>query len=136
VDILQNATSKYTPLNDGFFVEIMYKHFVPDKITNWRVFNNDTQIINFLTNSDVFQESVIDDEAHEQELHTYRDEVGKIKTNSIPKSVLLIEKLFDLQTKFRRPTNPKTNSSTTMHFAFNLGTYEQPKYKNLGTYCS
>jgi hypothetical protein len=88
---LANATSKYTPLNDGFFVEIMYRPSIPDNIMNLRVFNNDTQIINFLTNSDVFQESVIDDEAHEQELQSYQDEANKIKTNSIPKSMLSLE---------------------------------------------
>jgi hypothetical protein len=119
-----------------FSIEIMFRPSIPDNVMNWRVFNNDTQIINFLTSSDVFQESVIDDEAHEQDLQSYRDEASKMKTNCIPKNVLSLEKLFDLQTKFRRPTNPKTNSSTMMHFLVNLGTPEQPKYINLGTCCS
>jgi hypothetical protein len=70
-DILANATSRYTPLNDGFSVEIMFRPSIPDNVTNWRVFNNDIQIINFLTSSDVFQDSVIDDEAHEQDLQNY-----------------------------------------------------------------
>jgi hypothetical protein len=30
----------------------------------------------------------------------------------------------------------KTNKSTMMHLLVNFGTSEQPKYVNLGTYCS
>jgi hypothetical protein len=115
---------------------MMFRPSIPDNITNWRVFDSDTQIINFLTSSDTFQDAVIDDETHQQELQTYREEANKVKTNCVPKNVLTLEKLFDLQSKFRRPTNPKTNSSTMMHFLVNLGTSEQPKYVNLGTCCS
>jgi hypothetical protein len=135
-DILANATSRFIPPNDGFSIEIIFRPSILDNVTNWRVFNNDTQIINFLTSFDVFQDSVIDDEAHEQDLQDYRDESSKTKANCIPKNVLSLEKLFDLQTKFRRLMNPKTNNSTMMHFLVNLGTPEQPKYINLGTCCS
>jgi hypothetical protein len=43
-----------------------------------------------------------------------------------------LEKLFDLQEKFRRPTNTKTRSSTLLYEAFNLGTEQDPKNINLG----
>jgi hypothetical protein len=56
------------PLNDGFLAEIIFRPSIPDNVMNWRVFNNDIQIINFLTILDVFQESIIDDEAHEQDI--------------------------------------------------------------------
>ena len=36
-----------------------------DNITNWRVFEDDEQIIKFLHLEDTFKESVIDDEHHE-----------------------------------------------------------------------
>jgi hypothetical protein len=135
-DILANATSRFMPPDDGFSIEMMFRPSVPDNVTSWRVFDNDSQIINFLTSSDTFQDSVIDDEVHQQELQTYREETNKVKTNCVPKNVLTLEKLFDLQSKFRRPANPKTNNSTMMHFLVNLGTSEQPKYVNLGTCCS
>jgi hypothetical protein len=112
---------------------MMFRPSILDNITNWRVFDSDAQIINFLTSSDTFQDAVIDDETHQQELQTYQEEANKVKTNCVPKNVLTLEKLFDLQSKFRRPSNPKTNSSTMMHFLVNLGTSEQPKYVNLGT---
>jgi len=79
---------------------------------------------------------MIDDETHQQELQTYQYEAGKVKANCVPNNVLTLEKLFYLQLKFRRPANPKINSLTMMHFLVNLGTYEQPKYINLGTCCS
>jgi ribonuclease HI len=136
VDILANATSRFMPPDDGFSIELMFRPSIPDNVTSWRVFDCDSQIFNFLTSLDTFQNSVIDDEIHQQELQYYREETDKIKTNCVPKNVLTLEKLFDLQSKFRRPTNLKTNNSMMMHFLVNLGTYEQPKYVNLGTYCS
>jgi hypothetical protein len=131
-----NTTSKYTPLNYGLFVEIMFRTCILDNTTNWWVFNNDTQIINCLTNSYVFQYSVIDDEAHEQDIKSYQDEERKMRTICIPKNLLSLENMFDLQTKFRRPANPNTNNSTMMHFLVNLGTRQQPKYINMGTFYS
>jgi hypothetical protein len=78
-----------------------------DNVTNWRVFNDDSQIIDFLTNTDIFQDSVIDDEVHKHNLQDYQDEASKIKANCIPRSVLSLEKLFDLQTKFRNTYESK-----------------------------
>jgi len=63
---------------------------------NWWVFNKDTQIINFLTSLDVFQDYVIDDEIHQQDPQNYWDEASKFKANCVPKNVLTLEKLFDL----------------------------------------
>jgi hypothetical protein len=49
---------------------------------------------------------------------------------------LSLEKLFNLQTKFRNPMNPNMNISMMIHTLVNLGTLEQPKYINLCTCCS
>jgi hypothetical protein len=59
------------PLITDFYVEIIFRPSISDNVTNWRVFNNDTQIINFLTSSDVFQDSMIDDEVHQHDLQEY-----------------------------------------------------------------
>jgi len=120
--ILANSTSRLMPPDDGFSIEMMFRIFVPNNITNWRVFDSATKIINFLTSSDTLQDAVIYDETHQQELRTYRKEANKVKTNCVPKNVLTLEKLFDLQSNFRRPTNPNTNNSTMMHFLVNLAT--------------
>ena len=43
-------------------------------------------------------------------------------SNIIPKSIIILEKFYDLQDKFRQPTNCKTHSSTLNYTAVNLGT--------------
>ena len=44
--------------------------------------------------------------------------------------------MFDLQEKFRRPTNTKTRSSTLLYEAVNLGTEHDPMNINLGKNCT
>ena len=54
VDMLVNATSNLCPSDDfshdNFFVELICRPSIPDNITNWRVFEDDKKIINFLLN--------------------------------------------------------------------------------------
>jgi len=71
VDILANETSRFVPPDDVFLVEMMFRPSVLDNVMSWRVFEDNSQIINFLTSSDTFQDSVIDDEVHQQDLQTY-----------------------------------------------------------------
>ena len=54
----------------------------------------------------------------------------------MPKNNVRLEKLFDLQEKFRRPTNKKTRSSTLIYEVINLGTEQDPKNINLGKNCT
>ena len=44
--------------------------------------------------------------------------------------------MFELNSKFRRPTNVKTHSSSLQFKLINLGTKVEPKYVNLGKSCS
>ena len=52
VDMLANAASNLCPSDNfshhSFSVELIYKSSIPDNIMNWRVFEDDDQIINFL----------------------------------------------------------------------------------------
>ena len=50
----------------------------------------------------------------------------------MPKNIIRLEKLFDLQEKFRRQTNTKTRSSILLYEVVNLGTEQDPKNINLG----
>jgi len=54
VNTLANVASILIPLNNGFTVEIIFSPSILDNVTNWRVFNDDSQWIEFLTNTDVF----------------------------------------------------------------------------------
>jgi predicted nucleotidyltransferase len=54
VDSLATAASRLSPLQDyeasKFTVELLYKPSVPNNISNWKVFEGDEQIVDFLTN--------------------------------------------------------------------------------------
>jgi ribonuclease HI len=64
-DLPANVASKLLPAEglspNAFSVELLFRPFVPDNITNWRVFDDDQQIINFLHMEETFQGAVIDD---------------------------------------------------------------------------
>ena len=72
------------------------------------MFDDDEQIINFLMNEEAFKESIIGEEEHQLDLQN-RD---MIKGNFMPKGVRTLEGMFDLQNKFKKPANVKTNSSS------------------------
>ena len=67
--MLANVTSNICPSDDSshdkFSIEFIYGPSIPYNITNWRVFEDDKQIINFLHSEDTFKGSIIDDEQHE-----------------------------------------------------------------------
>ena len=50
----------------------------------------------------------------------------------MPKNIIRMEKLFDLQDKFRRPANTKTNYSFLLYEVVNLGIKQNPQNINLG----
>ena len=93
-----------------------------DNITNWIVFEDDEQIINFLHSEDTFKGSVIDDEQHEALLQSSASKEKPKHSNGMPKNIVGMEKLFDLQDKFRRPTNTKTSISSLLYEAMSHGT--------------
>jgi hypothetical protein len=71
VDSLAIATSRMSPLEDyeasRFTVELLYKPSFPNNISNWKVFEGDEQIINFLTNQDNFKDLAMDDEVFQEQ---------------------------------------------------------------------
>ena len=126
VGMLANAASNLFPRDafshDKFSVELIYRPSIPDNITNWRVFEVDEQIINFLHSKDTFKGSVIDDEQHEALLQASTSEEKPEHSNGMPKNIIRLEKLFDHQDKFRILTNTKTRRSSLLYEAVNLGT--------------
>ena len=109
-------SENFTP--DLFSIELIFRPSIPDNIFNWRVFDNDLQVINFLTNDDTFKDSAIDEVTHDENLWDFtvindfcsiEKDFEKVKL--IPNSVLRLEFFFDLQDKFKSILNCKTNSS-------------------------
>ena len=64
------VTSGLLPLEyyeaSRFTVELLYKPSVPNNISNWKVFEGDEQIINFLTNQDNFKDLAIEDDEFQE----------------------------------------------------------------------
>ena len=50
--------------------------------------------------------------------------------------VRTLERMFDLDNKFRKPVNVKTHSSSLKFELIKLGTEAEPRYVNLGKCCS
>ena len=66
---------------------------------------------------------IIDDKEHQAKLNF---------DNFIPKGFRTLERMFDLNEKFRRPVNVKTHNLSLQFRLINLGTEIEPKYVNLG----
>jgi hypothetical protein len=66
VDSLAIVASRLSPLEDfeasRFSIEFLYRPSVLDNITNWKVFEGDEQILEFLTNGENFKDLAIDDD--------------------------------------------------------------------------
>ena len=128
--MLANAASNFCPNNDfsheKFFVESIYRPLISDDIMSWRIFEYDEQIINFLHSKDTFKGSIIDDELHKALLKALVLEDKLEYINVMPKNIIMLEKLFDLQAKFKRPTNMKISNSSLRYEAINLGTDQNP----------
>ena len=140
VDLLANVASQFIPLKNfepnAFSLELIYRPSIPDNITNWRVFNDDEQIINFLTMEDTFKGSVIEEEQHHAEIKQESTEPPKMSPeNSIPRSVVNFKIFYDLQDKFKRVTKCKNHSSVMRYEVINLGTSDKPHNINLEVQC-
>ena len=135
-NLLANVASRLIPSKNfepnAFSVELIYRPSVPDNVTNWRVFSDDEKIINFLTMEDTFKDSAIDEEKHDAEIKGESGEPPNTSSkNSIPRFVMKLEKFYDLQDKFKRAANCKTQSTVMQYEVINIGTPDKPKNINL-----
>ena len=78
----------------------MYRPSIPDNVMNLKVFDDDQQVLYFLSPQDTFEGMAIDEADHEKYLSD--------PSNIIMNSVINLEKFYDLQDKFRQMTNCKT----------------------------
>jgi len=72
VDSLFTSSLRLYPLEDyeasQFTMELLYKPSIPKNISNWKVFEGDEYIIDFLTNQENFKDQAIDDEVFQEKL--------------------------------------------------------------------
>ena len=99
-DMLANVASNLCPSDDfshdKFYVELIYRPSIVDNITNWRVFEDNEQIIIFLHFEDTFKGSVIDNEQHEALLQALVSEEKLEHSNTMPKNIVRLEKFRSL----------------------------------------
>jgi hypothetical protein len=133
--LLANVAPRLIPLDklmhDSFSIELLYMPSIPNNIVIWRVFDNDQQLINFLHFKDTFKDSIIDEGQHDMLMNTdNNDDTEATKaagpSNNIPRSVVRLEKLYDLQEKLEKLTNCKTNNSYLQFETVNLGSKFSP----------
>ena len=132
IDLLANTASRLIPPKGlppkTFSIDLLYRPSTSENVTNWKVFDDDHQILNFLSAQNTIEGMVIDEADHENSLSD--------PSNIIPKSVISLEKFYDLQDNFRQTTNCKNQSSTLNHTPVNLGTEHEPRFINLGIHYS
>ena len=111
---------------DSFSIEILYRPWIPYNIVNWRIFDDDQQLINFLHLEDTFKDSIIHKGQYDllmniDNIDSTEDNNVADLNNNISRCVFGMENLYDLQEKLKEVRNYKNNNSY-MHFeVVNLG---------------
>ena len=88
------------------------------------------------------KDAVIDEMTHDEDLYNfvvihkpYSMEEPLNQVSTLPRSVIKLEKFYDLKDKFKGARNCKTNSSTVQSKIINLGSEHSPLCVNLGSTC-
>ena len=111
---------------------------IPDNITNFQIFQDDQHILKFIMCSFHFQGQEIDDtpddKPEDDELEV-EDRILNLKTNTIPKGMVELERIFDRDESAlnRRETLEKGIEECD---SYNLGTDEEPKMVQIGKACN
>lgn len=127
---MENVAANLIPSEDfspnRFSIELIFRPSIPDKIKNWRIFNDDPDIVSFLTSEGSYTNQIIDEDQHDKQLQ--QDSTN----NAMPKLVVKLEDLYDLKDRFKRSANSKLQISTLNYELVNLGTDIKPQNINLG----
>lgn len=98
-NLLANVTSNLIPPEDyspdRFSVELIFRPSIPDNITIWRAFNNNLNIISFLTSEGSYDDQIVDEDQHDNQFKQ------EIIINSITKSIVKLEDLYDVKDRFK-----------------------------------
>ena len=75
---------------------------------------------------DTFKDSAIDEDQHNEKIELDSMEYKHPKENSIPRSLMKLKRLYNMQEKFKRVTNYKMHSSSMQYEVVNLDTGTKP----------
>ena len=71
-NLLANTASRLIPPEglspETFSIELMYRPSIPYNVTNWNIFDDDVQILDFLMAQDTYKDFTMDEVKHEKSL--------------------------------------------------------------------
>jgi ribonuclease HI len=112
-------------IDENISVEVIFRPSVPDNLNHWQVFEDDKQVIKFLTHMHEFSDFGID---------TIRDEcnfTGNVdKVNTPPRRVVSLERDFDKLDGHKQKEGSKKELCD--HLEVNIGTVEEPWMVKIG----
>lgn len=80
--------------SEKYEIEVHHRPAIPENITNWQVFEDDQQVKNFIELKEEFESTQVDQQNMLVESKE-NSEVLQLKSNSIPKGLIPLEKIFD-----------------------------------------
>lgn len=80
-------------------VEVKTRPSIPDNICNWKVLNNDDDLLSLLHCIDVYESQEINFNAFVETIDgkdiVFENEIVHLKTNKIPKGLVALERVFN-----------------------------------------
>ena len=116
-------------------MEVQNRPSILDNVENWQVFEDDKDILNFMLSEDKYhgQEMDYNDliETINGKETIFGQEIMQLKTNKVPKGLVVLKIIFDNQDRVKpRTRDPKPQELEEI----NLGTTKAPKKVYVGQY--
>ena len=134
-DLLANVAIKPKEISFARIsqIEVQRRPSIPDNIENWKVFEDDKDIFNFLLNQDKYHGEEMDCndlvETIDGRETIFGQEVIQLKTNKVPKGLVVLENMVDNQDRVK---NGAKDCKPRELKEVNLGTNEAPKNVYIG----
>ena len=102
-DLLENVAIKPQEVSFAGIsqIELQNRPSIPDNIQHWQLFEDDKDIVNFLLNEDKYHGQELDCndlvETIDGKETIFGQEVIQLKTNKVPKRLVILENMFDNQ---------------------------------------
>jgi hypothetical protein len=113
------------PFHNLCIMEFLFRPSIPDNLEHWQVFEDDDQIIRFMENSKEFTDLQVSFLADSMDL-----EVINLQSNTLPKSCIPLENLFDRHDVFKGKRTNKLQAEEALEF--NIGTEIDPRMVKIG----
>jgi ribonuclease HI len=112
-------------IDENISVEVIFRPSIPDNMNHWQVFDDDKQVIKFLTHMHEFSDFGINTI---KEGCIYTGNVDKVKTP--PRRVVSLERNFDKLDGHKQKEDSKKKLCD--HLEVNIGTVEEPRMVKIG----